>query len=365
MQTNYVLRIRLQEKNSRRRSRSKTGRLRNPARNTKNKIYACSLQSVIIAEDLTFYWELILVLNLAYLFHPPGRFFTPQKYTNSPADFLLQGVRNRNRALHGDTVILEILPEAEWMVQHEAVQDFLQINGSESDHRILQERAVFNIKKEEAEEPGTTSSSSEAVTFSSLDITVEMDTYQAPGPRGPDTVALVESAVETKTRPSLEDQSAAASSGEWGSGNVGTGVWDTTGYKPDPTANRILAACVQQHEEGVVAMSVVEAPVDLPQALRDPVERSGQPVLASDLVLPPAASLPADGSEVSACAQLLSSSLVISNCDEEKALDQTGADSLLEEAEESDNESEQSMDEADLDQKIEDEAFRYCQIVSK
>ncbi len=31
-------------------------------------------------------------------------------------------MQNRNRALHGDTVILEILPESEWIVQHEAVQ---------------------------------------------------------------------------------------------------------------------------------------------------------------------------------------------------------------------------------------------------
>jgi hypothetical protein len=246
-------------------------------------------------------------------------------------------VRNRNRALHGDTVILEILPESEWIVQHETVQDFLQMNGTEEDHRTLLHKAVFNMKQEKEATADVTSS---PALFGSLDVTIEVDAYNSPAPRGPDTIALTaRTSAQSSTAPKLAS-SVVASSGGWGAGKVGTAVWDTSGVQPDPLANRILAACVHHHqqEEGNgVKLSIQEAAVDLPAAQRVPVERSSsQPVLASDLVLPL-------GQE---------SSL------ESRAVALTGlSDSVVEEADESDYESCASM-EADLEQKIEDEAFR-------
>lgn len=285
------------------------------------------------------------------------------------SDIYIKGVRNRNRALHGDTVILEILPESEWIVQHEAVQDYLEMHGTEADHRILLQGAVFNIKQEKEAEPTGATTSTAAV--SSLTIAVEVDTYHRPGPRGPDNVVLLSSPPPLSLPHAAVNAvgHAAAASGVqdsqppagppdsgWGPGHVGSGAsWDTAGVQPDLAANRILTAVMmQQQQDGLsTELSVEEVAVDLPPGQRVPVERSGPlPVPPTDLVIP----LLADSA-------VLSSALVLESQD--VSCDSLSASLVVEEEEETERESDQESEESqveDLEQRIEDEAFRLANL---
>jgi len=198
------------------------------------------------------------------------------------------------------------------------------MSGTDDDYAILHERAVFNMKKEKEE-----------AVISSLSVNVEVDTYNSPAPRGPDVVMLSSSPATTATvsSPAVAPGGGQTDGAGWGAGHVGTAKWDTAGFKPDITANKILSL-VQADELTAAEICVTEAAVDLPLSQRVPVERSGLPLLPSDLVAPFAGS--GGGEEV------------VDESLEQGAL------------QESDYESEDSL-QPDLDQRIEDEAFRWVE----
>jgi len=55
-----------------------------------------------------------------------------EAYVSSPdggTDFSIQGIRNRNRALHGDLVAIDIFPESEWRINMERLRDFAMLNA--------------------------------------------------------------------------------------------------------------------------------------------------------------------------------------------------------------------------------------------
>jgi hypothetical protein len=268
-------------------------------------------------------------------------------------------VRDRNRALHGDTVIVEILPQSQWIVHHEAVQDFLQMRGTEADHQVLHQRAIFNIKQEQ--DPTATMS-----TMSSVAVHVEIDTYRSPAPRLPDTVTLLTSSTPPAAVDGViaEAGAAAADSDCWGPGNVGTGAWDTTGVQLNSLANQVLTAVVES-ELAAAKLTVEETAVDLPLAQRVPVERSGPGVLPPDLVIPVAAQ-PAQSEPMAALrvgSHAIGGVPTASYKTEEALLaEKSGLSHSLEELE-SDYESDDSLVDPDLDQRIEDEAFRHAKIL--
>ena len=43
--------------------------------------------------------------------------------------FSILGIRNRNRALHGDLVAIDIFPESEWRINMERLRDFAMLNA--------------------------------------------------------------------------------------------------------------------------------------------------------------------------------------------------------------------------------------------
>ena len=50
---------------------------------------------------------------------------------NGGEDLVIQGVYNRNRALHGDRVVVDILPENDWKVLQEKFRDFVMLQQIE------------------------------------------------------------------------------------------------------------------------------------------------------------------------------------------------------------------------------------------
>ena len=50
---------------------------------------------------------------------------------NGGEDVVVQGVYNRNRALHGDRVVIDILPENDWKVLQEKFRDFVMLQQIE------------------------------------------------------------------------------------------------------------------------------------------------------------------------------------------------------------------------------------------
>ena len=50
---------------------------------------------------------------------------------NGGEDICVQGVYNRNRALHGDRVVIDILPENDWKVLQEKFRDFVMLQQIE------------------------------------------------------------------------------------------------------------------------------------------------------------------------------------------------------------------------------------------
>ena len=50
---------------------------------------------------------------------------------NGGEDICVQGVYNRNRALHGDLVVIDILPENDWKVLQEKFRDFVMLQQIE------------------------------------------------------------------------------------------------------------------------------------------------------------------------------------------------------------------------------------------
>lgn len=203
------------------------------------------------------------------------------------SDILIKGLRNRNRALHGDTVIIEVLPETEWVVNHEAVQDFLETDAStEADHRVLLERAVFNIKQEKIEEEA------EAVCTSTgtgndqtrLEVTIELD--QSPV-RSSDTAPVPVVALEQASGSAVVSTMAAVHCTEdWGAGKVGSGQWDTSGLVEDAAANRILSACLLEEELRIEEAEGADLPTVL-QTDRVAAQASLSAGTGTDLVVPP------------------------------------------------------------------------------
>ena len=113
-------------------------------------------------------------------------------------DILIQGVRNRCRALNGDLVVVKLEPAWLWVVNHQAVQDFLDKHGTEQDRRMLMSDCKVNVKQEMMEREAAGSSgiiekakhhaNTEGSTVVQLDIS--LDSYAPPGPRQPDTLVM-------------------------------------------------------------------------------------------------------------------------------------------------------------------------------
>ena len=113
-------------------------------------------------------------------------------------DILIQGVRNRCRALNGDLVVVKLEPAWLWVVNHQAVQDFLDKHGTEQDRRMLMSDCKVNVKLEMMEREADGSSgiiekakphvNNEGSTVVQLDIS--LDSYAPPGPRQPDTLVM-------------------------------------------------------------------------------------------------------------------------------------------------------------------------------
>lgn len=233
------------------------------------------------------------------------------------------------------------------------------MSGTEADHRILLEQAVFNMKQEKADTAAAAPQPADGGQLS-LDVTIELDAYCSPAPRGPDTVSLADASSTVSSDQTPAGGVAQADNPAWGSGQVGRGVWETTGVSLDTAANRVLAACLAEEEKNAtlaeekesghdkMVLRVEEVAVDLPPCQRVKVERGdGQPVLASDLVVPlQLGDKPCCSSDMKEEGEQ-QNGLVVMN----------GPDAAMEEAEESDYDSDDSM-EPDLDQIIEDEAFR-------
>ncbi|CAM6054368.1 unnamed protein product [Sphagnum tenellum] len=68
-------------------------------------------------------------------------------------DILIRGVRMRNRAFHGDEVVVDLLPKKEWLVLHDKVRDYMEGRSQDPDDLALQNRA-HRVEDEGEEEKG-------------------------------------------------------------------------------------------------------------------------------------------------------------------------------------------------------------------
>lgn len=49
------------------------------------------------------------------------------------ADILIMGMSSRNRAVHGDLVVVEILPRSQWLARSQALKDLEPAKGIYAD----------------------------------------------------------------------------------------------------------------------------------------------------------------------------------------------------------------------------------------
>jgi len=127
---------------------------------------------------------------------------------DNTSDIYIRGIRDRNRALHGDLVILEVNPVSQWNVLHSNIQDYLDNGGTEEDYRILMKEAKVNIKQEP-------------------DKPKDIDDVDGTAPQPVSVNPKMPSRPNTKTD-------------EWGAKPASDTPWDTAGTKTDTFAQNIL-----------------------------------------------------------------------------------------------------------------------------
>lgn len=70
---------------------------------------------------------------------------------NGSDDISIQGVRNRNRALHGDKVAVDIFPESQWRINGERLRDYNMMNESTLESMLngmtLKDQSIENLKE--------------------------------------------------------------------------------------------------------------------------------------------------------------------------------------------------------------------------
>jgi len=218
-------------------------------------------------------------------------------------DILIQGVRNRCRALNGDVVVVKPEPAWLWVVNHQAVQDFLDKQGTEEDRQILMSDCRVNIKEEKLEQKMVEKSRGEVKSNRSEDpavvvqLDVSLDSYLPPGPRQPDTLVMASRRCESEEL----KPGPAALGGEWGAGQVSQTKWEVEevedklgammlqevmGQEAARGRQVVGAKGVLREEEGLVmAARVQEVALEVGQAGRVPVEREVQRIESDSIKL--------------------------------------------------------------------------------
>merc|ERR1719391_883117 len=73
-------------------------------------------------------------------------------FISSPAakdqDIYIKGIVARNRAFNGDIVVVSLESPDKWKVNHGAIQDYIEMNASEEEKRILMKDCIVNVKQE-------------------------------------------------------------------------------------------------------------------------------------------------------------------------------------------------------------------------
>ncbi|XP_023323044.1 uncharacterized protein LOC111697324 [Eurytemora carolleeae] len=171
---------------------------------------------------------------------------------DSTSDIYIRGIRDRNRALQGDSVIIEVNPLNMWNVLNETIQDYLDTQGSEEDFKILLEGATINMKKERGEEAEGEEVDNKQPETKTKEAEVEAVKAEAASqpksgsghksakiPLEPETTA--ELVVAARSLAAAVAATEAPEYGEdWGKKPVSESPWDVAEFKVDTFAQDIL-----------------------------------------------------------------------------------------------------------------------------